>query len=106
MVGLHVIARDITERKWAEEAQKESEEKFRVTFEQAAVGIAHVAPKGRFLRINKKFCDIVGYTEEEMLAHTFQDITHPDDLETDLVYVNQLLNSMIPTYSMEKRYIR
>ena len=58
----------------------ESEQRFRVTFEQAAVGIAHVSLEGRFLRINRKFCDIVGYSEEEMLPLTFQDITHPDDL--------------------------
>ena len=76
------------------------------TFEQAAVGIAHVALDGRFLRINKKFCDIVGFTTEEMLSRTFQDITHPDDLAPDLKYVQQILAREIETYSMEKRYFR
>ncbi len=100
------FGRDLTYRKQAEEALRESEERFRATFEQAAVGIAHVSPEGRFLRVNQRFCDIVGYTRAEMLACTFQDITHPDDLEVDLEYVRQVLNGGIQTYSMEKRYIR
>jgi PAS domain S-box-containing protein len=84
----------------------ESEQRFRATFEQAAVGIAHVSPEGRFLRINKKFCDIVGYSEDEMLALTFQDITHPDDLDADLASVRQVLKGETETYSMDKRYYR
>src|SRR5262249_9453318 len=59
---------------------RESEQRFRVTFEQAAVGIAHVALDGRWLRVNQKLCDIVGYSREELHQRTFQDITHPDDL--------------------------
>ena len=59
---------------------QQSEVRFRATFEQAAVGIAHVALDGSFLRLNQKFCDIVGYAHDEMLERTFQDITHPDDL--------------------------
>mgnify|MGYP000166846587 CR=1 FL=1 len=55
-------------------------ERFRATFEQAAVGVAHVSPDGKFLRLNQKFCDIIGYTHEELIDLTFQDITHPDDL--------------------------
>jgi len=85
---------------------KESEQRFRVTFEQAAVGIAHVSLEGRFLRINKKFCDIVGYSEGEMLTLNVEDITHPDDLDTDLEYVRQVLHGEIETYSMDKRYYR
>ena len=84
----------------------ESEERFRATFEQAAVGIAHVSPEGKFLRINREFCDIVGYTREEMLQQTFQGITFPEDLETDLRKTGQLLSGEFETYSMEKRYVR
>ena len=84
----------------------ESEKRFRSTFEQAAVGIAHVSPEGRFLRINKRFCDILGYSHEEMLQRTFQDITHPDDLGPDLKRAGQTLSGEIDAYSMEKRCIR
>lgn len=97
---------DITEKKLAQEALQDSEERFRATFEQAAVGIAHVDFTGRWLRVNQKICDIVGYTREELLELTFQDVTYPEDLETDLNYVNQLLSGQISNYSMEKRYIR
>ncbi|UCC54193.1 MAG: PAS domain S-box protein, partial [Anaerolineaceae bacterium] len=83
-----------------------SEARFRATFEQAAVGIAHVSPEGQFLRINQKFCDIVGYTRDEMLRRTFQDITHPDDLDADLNHVQRLLAGESDTYTMNKRYFR
>ncbi len=83
-----------------------SEAVYRITFEQAPVGIAHVSPDGRFLRVNAKFCAVVGYSAEELLALGFPDITHPDDLEADLFRLGQLLSGKINTYSMEKRYRR
>ena len=85
---------------------KESEERFRKTFEKAAVGIAHVGVEGNFIQINQIFCDIVGYSQQEMLRLTFQELTHPDDLEPDLKNVQRLLDQDIETYSIEKRYIR
>ena len=85
---------------------QENEERFRATFEQAAVGIAHVAPDGRWLRVNQKLCDIVGYSKEELLQEKFQTITHPDDLEADLEHIRLMLGGKLPTYSKEKRYIR
>ncbi len=100
------VIRDITERKRAEEQLHDSEERFRATFEQAAVGIAHVGTNGSWLRVNQRLCDIVGYTRDELPGLTFQDITHPDDLQTDLNYVHQMLANEIKAYSMEKRYIR
>ena len=75
-------------------------------FNLAAVGIAQLAPNGAWLLVNQKLCEIVGYSREEFLQRTFQDITHPDDLEKDLAYVQQLLANQIQSYSMEKRYIR
>lgn len=84
---------------------RESEARFRATFEQAAVGIAHVASDGRWLMVNQRLCEILGYAEEELLGHTFQEITWPEDLDKDLSQVASLLRGEISTYSMEKRYI-
>ena len=104
--GLAIYSPDITERKRAEKELRESEERFRSTFEQAAVGIGHVDLEGHFLRLNQKFCEIVDYEQEELLQLSFQDITHPEDLERDLEEFRQLLAGEIETYSIEKRYIR
>jgi PAS domain S-box-containing protein len=93
-------------RKRYEVSLRNSDAHGRATFEQAAVGIAHVGLDGRWLRVNDKLCAVVGYPREELLRMTFQDITHPDDLETDLEYVRRVLVGDINTYSMEKRYIR
>ncbi|MCB0227327.1 MAG: PAS domain S-box protein, partial [Anaerolineae bacterium] len=98
--------RDITERKRAEQKGREIEARFRATFEQAAVGIAHVAPDGRFLRLNQRFCNIVGGSYDDLVARTFQDITHPDDLAADLAHMRQLLAGEAETFTMEKRYFR
>ncbi len=94
-----------TARMQVEEKLRQSEQQFRATFNQAAVGIAHVAENGQWLRVNQKLCDIIGYTSEELLERSFQDITYPEDLDADIGYVRQVLASEIQTYSMEKRYI-
>ncbi|MGA0199262.1 MAG: PAS domain S-box protein, partial [Prochlorotrichaceae cyanobacterium] len=78
---------------------------FQSTFEQAAVGIAHVSPTGQFIRVNQKFCEITGYDYDEMMQLSFQDITYPDDLSIDLEYVYQLSAGTLNTYTMEKRYV-
>jgi PAS domain S-box-containing protein len=106
IVRLDGITSDITERKRAEEALRESEERFRAAFEQAAVGVAHTDSDGYWLRVNRKFCDIVGYDEAELIGRTWQEMTHPDDLAADYARALQLLAGEIPTYSMEKRFIR
>lgn len=89
----------------AREALQTTELLFRATFEQAAVGISHVALDGRWLRVNQKLCDIVGYTREELLARRYQDVTHPDDLQNNDELERQLLTLAAPTYSIEKRYL-
>jgi len=94
-------------RKRADQDLRESEALSRATFEQAAVGIAHVGIDGSWLRVNDKLCAIVGYAREELLGSlTFQDITHPDDLEADLERMRQVLSGAIKSYAMEKRYFR
>jgi formate hydrogenlyase transcriptional activator len=93
-------------RRRADQFLRESEATSRVTFDQAAVGIAHVGIDGRWLRVNDKLCAIVGYPREELLQLTFQDITHPDDLKADLKQARQCLAGAIKSYSMEKRYVR
>lgn len=100
------IVQDIEERKQARLRLQESEAILRETFEKAAVGIAHVGPDGHWLRVNQTLCDILGYGKDELTKLTFQDITHPDDLEKDLGLTNQLLNGEIERFDMEKRYIR
>jgi PAS domain S-box-containing protein len=105
---LHLLGEmlvNVLERKHAETLLRESEALNRATFEQAAVGLAHVGFDGRWLRVNDKLCAIVGYTREELTGGmTFQTITHPDDLEADLGHVRQILDGRLATYSMEKRY--
>ncbi|BAI61459.1 putative histidine kinase [Methanocella paludicola SANAE] len=94
------------ERDIADEALRESEERFRATFNLAAVGIAHLTLDGHFIRVNQKFCDITGYTQVELIKMTFQSITHPDDLGRDLNSMNGLIKGEADTYSTDKRYIR
>ena len=99
------IARDITEHRALDQKIQESEQRFRTTFEQVAVGMTHVARNGHFLRVNKKFCDIVGYSRSELGKRRFQDITHPADLPTNMELTRQLLDDEIAQLTMEKRYI-
>jgi two-component system, sensor histidine kinase and response regulator len=106
VLGLVVVFRDVTRQKRAEEALRASEERFRGTFENAAVGIAHRDLQGRFLRVNDKFCSIVGCSREELLQKTFRDVTHPDDLAAELGLHTALLRGESPSYVLEKRYVR
>jgi PAS domain S-box-containing protein len=94
------------EHERTEEARRMSEERFRATFEQAAVGIAHVSLEGRWLRVNQKLCDILGYTREELSRRTFQSITHPDNLEDNETLLGKFREGKIGSSSQEKRYLR
>ncbi len=100
MSDLHVAQKN-TEAKLIE-----SEARFISTIEQAAVGFALITLEGQWLQVNQKICQIVGFSRDELLQKTFQEITHPDDLKTDLEYVRKMLAGEIDTYSMDKRYIR
>jgi len=79
---------------------------FRETFEKAAVGVAHVGLDGRFLAVNRRLCEILGYSEAELLARNFQQITHPDDLAPDLALLEQTVRGELERFEMEKRYLR
>jgi PAS domain S-box-containing protein len=106
VVRLCGTAMDITDRKQAETALQESEQRFRAVFEQAALGIVKVWPYGQFLKVNQGFCNIVGYSELELKARNVWDISHPEDVEVDLESANRLLAGEIFNYSLEKRFVR
>ncbi|MGE0471283.1 MAG: PAS domain S-box protein [Nitrospira sp.] len=85
-------------------ALRQEEQRFHSAFDHAPIGMALVAPNGRWLRVNRSLCETVGYSEAELFASDFQTITHPDDLAADLGYVRDMLMGTISTYQMEKRY--
>ena len=104
--GVTSFFRDVTEERRLAAALQESEQLFRGTFEQMAVGMALVSLDGDWQRVNDKLCAITGYTRDELLARSFQDITHPDDLELDLALKQALVAGEIALKTIEKRYIR
>jgi len=99
------VARDISDRKGMEAELRESEDCFRKAFNYAASGMALVALDGYFLKANRYLCEMVGYSEAELLAKNCPEITHPSDLEAEREYSRKLLNGEIRYYHLEKRYI-
>ncbi len=98
---------DVTRRKETEERLRENEQRVRAIFNQAAVGIAVAALDGPFLDMNAKFCEILGYSADELRQGlTFSGITHPDDLTATTAAVGRLLAGVTSDYSLEKRYVR
>lgn len=103
-LGRRASNRDITDRKLIEQSLREAEERSRLSFESAAIGMALVSIEGRFMEVNPALCNIVGYPYAELTKKTFQEITHPDDLDADLGYAQQLITGERTSYQMEKRY--
>ena len=127
ILGMGTVTRDISEsRRHADERERlltaeqqaralleavntqlrESEERFRLTSDEAPIGMAIVALDGTFTRVNRALCELTGYSAPELTRLTFQDITHPDDLEIDVALSGQLARGEIPRYQLEKRYLR
>jgi diguanylate cyclase (GGDEF)-like protein/PAS domain S-box-containing protein len=101
--------KDVAERdarRWALRQLEESEERFRSAMHYSPIGTALVSPEGRWLSVNPALCDIVGYTETELLSTDMQAITHPDDLDTDRVQVTHMLARRIDTSQVNKRFVR
>ena len=103
--GFRGVVRDATERRRVEEALRQSEERFRGAFDNAPIGMCLTKSLGRYLKVNRSLCEMLGYSEDELLATTFADLSHPDDLPLQWNYTRQLLAGEIASYHMEKRYI-
>src|SRR3954462_186991 len=97
---------DITAQKNAEAALRESEEPYRRTFELAGSGLAHVSLDGRFLRVNRQLCDMLGYSEQELVGKTVKELSHPDDRDTVDRPREQLASGTVDSIRVEKRYLR
>lgn len=106
--GVMIISaiRDVSERKRMEQALRLSEATYRSTFENAAVGIAHVDLDGRWLEVNGRLCALLGRTREELLGTTFQAVTHADDLPGNLADRERMFSGEIDHFTTEKRYVR
>ena len=104
--GVTTISRPAREDDRPEAGPLESERLFQMAFERAVIGIAHVSPQGRWLRFNRRLCDFLGYSRDELAALTFKDVTHPDDFEPCAAYFQRLLSGELDEYAIEKRYIR
>ena len=99
------LARELTDRQRAEMALRDSEARFRGTFENAAVGISHHDSSGRYIRVNQKLASILGYTLEEMATMTYMDVTHPDDVAATVAQFTALMRGEVSSYTGERRRI-
>ena len=104
----HIAAaqQDVTGRWRVEEELRRREDELRSLFDLSAIGMAKVSSEGRYLRVNHKYCQMLGYSEEEMLSLTLYDVTHPDDREVSHVKMNSSFTGVPEEYSVEKRYVR
>src|SRR5215204_5011977 len=99
------VIRDIAERKRTEDALREARDRFRSIFDHAPIGVAMVSLQGRYMQVNRSLCEILGYTEEELQALTWQEITHPDDLAASSAYARRIVEGEFLRYHLEKRFL-
>ncbi|MEA2166096.1 MAG: hypothetical protein QOK37_4223 [Thermoanaerobaculia bacterium] len=97
--------RDTTKRKRMELELRESEQRFSSAFEYAPIAVALVSIDGRWLRVNRALCELFGYTEAELLAGSFSDVTHPDDLPASWEHMRRMISGELPSSQLEKRYV-
>ena len=97
---------DVTERKRAEEKLRESEERFRLVFEEGPIGMHLVGPSFHFVRVNNAFCEMLGYTDEELVGLPLADVIHPDDAKLGLEFARKMRDGRIANYQIERRYIK
>ncbi|TXT33499.1 MAG: PAS/PAC sensor-containing diguanylate cyclase/phosphodiesterase [Comamonadaceae bacterium] len=106
LFGVVMVFHDVSERYAVQNELNRERDLFEKTFNMAAVGMAHLSPAGQWTRVNNKLCKITGYSADELMRLSFQGVTHPDDLGSDLVNLKRLLTKEIDIYRSEKRYIR
>ncbi|MBF0473237.1 MAG: PAS domain S-box protein [Nitrospirae bacterium] len=106
VVGFIGTVTDITERKLAVELMLKGEKLYKITFENAPIGIAHTSISGRFLRVNDRFCQIIGYTKEEIFKITRQSLIHPEEMDQDQTEITRLICGEVKSIGAEQRYIR
>jgi PAS domain S-box-containing protein len=104
--GAVMVFHDVTRRRRAEQLLQQSERRFRTTFNQAAVGMATASLSGRFEQVNRRFTEILGYSEAELSQRSFLDVTYPEDLQRTVAEMGRLRTGEISEYSLEKRYVR
>jgi PAS domain S-box-containing protein len=100
-----MASRDVTERNQLEQVLRESQKLFGGAFDYAPTGMGLFGPDGHWLQVNRALCDIVGYSEQDLLKTTFHALTNPDDLEAETPYFHKILCGEIRTYHIEKRYL-
>ena len=105
-LGVAAVPIDDTERKRVDDELRESEARFRAVFDQSAIGMAQVALDGRWMRVNDRLCDILGYARDELVTLTFADITSPDTIDADLDALRRFQAGEVDAYRAEKRYVR
>ncbi|MGB7440175.1 MAG: PAS domain S-box protein [Coleofasciculaceae cyanobacterium] len=100
------LTRQIAQHQHTEEVLRNSEEQFRRVFDQAPIGMTLTGLDDRYIRVNRTFYEMLGYTESELMELTFREITHPEDLEKELPSLDEVRNGKIDSFSLEKRYLK